>query len=184
MRASGCQKLYGYRFRLSACIFLALSWADISSIAAAQIPDPPALSSPAGERFALDRYTGRPLLVNFWATWCLPCRIEMPDLDELQSHFDAEQFTVLGIAADEADAVIDYLETLPVSYPIYAGDPDQVFAWSEQLGNRVLGLPFSALIDRTGTVRWVKMGGRISVEEMQPLVDELLEENPTLGEVL
>lgn len=176
--------MYANRLKLSTCVLLTFSWAVITSIATAQIPDPPALRSPDGVLFDLEKYADRPLLVNFWATWCLPCRIEMPDLDELQSHFDAEQFTVLGIATDEADAVIDYLETLPVSYPIYAGDPDQVFAWSEQLGNRVLGLPFSALIDRTGTVRWVKMGGRISVEEMQPLVEELLKENPTLGEVL
>ena len=174
--------MYEFRLRLSTYYVLAFVCANVISIAAAQIPAAPMLKSPAGEAFAFERYADRPLLVNFWATWCLPCRIEMPDLDELQSHFDAEQFTVLGIAADEADAVIDYLDTLPVSYPIYAGDPDQVFAWSEQLGNQVLGLPFSALIDRAGTIRWVKMGGRISVEEMQPLVEELLEENPSYGE--
>ncbi len=174
--------MYKFRLKLSTCIVLALLCAAVLSVTSAQLPYPPALNSPVGDRFALDRYSGRPLLVNFWATWCLPCRIEMPDLDELQSRFDAEQFTVLGIAADEAEAVVDYLETLPVSYPIYAGDPDQVFAWSEHLGNRALGLPFSALIDREGMVRWTKMGGRISVEEMQPLVEELIKENSTWGE--
>lgn len=174
--------MYGYRRKLLTCTLLAVSWIAIGSTTAAEVPDPPELSSPTGGQFALDRYAGRPLLVNFWATWCLPCRIEMPDLDELQSHFDAEQFTVLGVAADDMVAVIDYLETLPVDYPIYAGDPDEVFAWSEQLGNRVLGLPFSALLDRSGTVRWVKMGGRIEVNEMLPLVEGLLAQNSSEGE--
>lgn len=142
--------------------------------AAAEMPQAPALTDPGGRPFAANDYADRLLLINFWATWCQPCRLEMPDLDELQRQYDPGRLTVLGIAADEAEAVAAYLDAVPVEYPIYIGNPDAVFAWSERLGNYVVGLPFSALVDASGTIRWIKVGGRISVEEVRAMVDELL----------
>ena len=147
-----------------------------SSVAEAEIPTPPSLISTAGEAFALEAYSDQILLVNIWASWCGPCRLEMPDLDELQAHFADEPFTVLGVAADEIEGVKEYLKTVSIAYPNYAGNPDQVFAWSEKLGNHQLGVPFTALIDITGTIRWTKMGGRISVDEVAPIIKQLLEE--------
>jgi thiol-disulfide isomerase/thioredoxin len=151
--------------------------------ASAGIPGAPLLSDLAGSPFVSASFDDRIVLVNFWATWCAPCRKEMPDLDELQNRFDPDKFTVVGIAADEMAEVRNYLDEVPVDYPIYVGDPDQVFAWSEALGNRVVGLPFSALLDHTGTVRWVKAGGRIAVEEMTPLINQLLQEKASTGEL-
>lgn len=163
-------------------IFLA-AMAMLPEPAAAEIPGAPPLVDVSGTAFTSTDYTDRVVLINFWATWCAPCRKEMPDLDELQSSFNPAQLTVLGIAADDAEAVRLYLEQIPVDYPIYIGDPDPVFAWSEALGNRVLGLPFSALLDHTGTVRWIKAGGRITVEEMTPLINQLLEEDASTGDM-
>ena len=142
-----------------------------------QLPAPPVMTSLAGETFSLASYEDRLVLLNFWATWCAPCRIEMPDLEELQHEFDENKFKVIGLAADEIDGVKEYLQTTPVSYPNYIGDPDEVFAWSERLGNRVVGVPFTALIDTTGTIRWTKMGGRISLEELAPIINQMLNEN-------
>ena len=107
----------------------------------------------------MEDYSEQILLVNVWASWCGPCRVEMPDLDELQEHFADEPFTVLGVAADNIAGVKDYLKAVPVAYPNYAGDPDQVFGWSQKLGNHHLGVPFTALVDTTGAIRWTKMGG-------------------------
>lgn len=164
-------------------IFLAAT----ASVSVAEIPAPPSLISPAGEALAMDAYSDQILLVNIWASWCGPCRLEMPDLDELQAHFADEQFTVIGVAADEIEGVKEYLKAVPVAYPNYAGDPDQVFAWSEKLGNHQLGVPSTALVDATGSIRWTKMGGRISVDEVAPMINQLLEElsvgdNTTQGE--
>jgi len=156
------------------CTLILLATVLLSCRAAAEMPAAPALADLDGRPFAASDFDDRLLLINFWATWCLPCRIEMPDLDELQQHYDPGQLTVLGIAADEPEAVATYLEAVPVGYPVYIGDPDEVFAWSERLGNYVVGLPFSALLDASGTIRWIKAGGRISVEEARSMVDELL----------
>lgn len=142
------------------------------------LPIPPEMKNQAGEVFDPQNYRNGLMLVNVWATWCAPCRIEMPDLEELQQQYEPSQFQVIGIAADEPDAVAEYLQTIKVTYPNYIGDPDQVFGWSEQLGNRVVGVPFSAIVDQTGTVRWTKMGGRILVEELEPVIHELLNEIP------
>ena len=146
------------------------------SLTAAELPSSPELISTSGEAFAMEDYADQILLVNVWASWCGPCRHEMPDLDELQVHFTDEPFTVLGVAADEMEGVKEYLKSIPVSYPNYAGDPDKVFAWSQKLGNYQLGVPFSALIDTTGTIRWTKMGGRITKDEVAPIISELLKE--------
>ena len=161
-------------FYLLALLFLVLGIHKPASSAA--FPAPPVLISPKGERFEMDTYAGQILLVNVWASWCGPCRHEMPDLDELQTHFADEPFTVLGVAADEMEGVKAYLKSIPVAYPNYAGDPDLVFAWSQKLGNYQLGVPYSALVDTTGTIRWTKMGGRITKDEVAPIISELLNE--------
>ena len=147
--------------------------------ALAQVADPPALTSPSGEAFVAGDYGDRVRLINFWAAWCAPCRVEMPDLDELQAHYDPQQFTVIGVAADEMDLVNQFLGKVPVDYPIYVGDPDAVFAWSSKLGNRVLGLPFSVLVDGDDNIRWVKSGGRIAVAELTPVIDAVLADDST-----
>lgn len=147
-----------------------------ASVALAEVPAPPSLISTGGEVFAIEDYSGQILLVNVWASWCGPCRVEMPDLDELQEFFSDEPFTVLGVAADNIEGVKAYLTSVPVSYPNYAGNPDQVFGWSQKLGNHHLGVPFTALIDTSGTIRWTKMGGRITIDEVAPMIKQLLEE--------
>jgi len=142
-----------------------------------QLPEPPELVNSAGDVFSLETYSDRLVLLNFWATWCAPCRIEMPDLEELQSEYNEAEFKVIGVAADNANAVASFLQTIKVTYPNYTGDPDQIFAWSEKLGNKIVGVPFTAIIDSSGMVRWKKMGGRISVDEVGPLIKQLLNEN-------
>lgn len=143
---------------------------------AAPLPSPPAMTTLSGNSFDFATYEDRLILINVWATWCAPCRIEMPDLEELQGKYDSSQFQIVGVAADETTAVAEYLQTINVTYPNYIGDPDAVFSWSQALGNRIVGVPFSAIIDTNGAVRWTKMGGRIHAEELQPVIDELIKE--------
>jgi thiol-disulfide isomerase/thioredoxin len=134
----------------------------------------PPLVSPAGTSAGLDAWRGRVVLVNFWATWCGPCREEMPDLDRLDATLDHQKAAIVGIAANEAAEVRTFLKRLPVRYPILVGAPDPVLAWSAQLGNRSLGLPFSVLVDGKGQIRWVKSGGRLTYDEARAEMLKLL----------
>lgn len=102
-------------------------------------------------------HAGRPLLVNFWASWCGPCIEEMPELDRFAASQDANGVQVIGIALDDADAVRDFLQRVPVGYPILidaAGPADS----GVQLGNLKGVLPYTALVDARGRLVKQKIG--------------------------
>jgi thiol-disulfide isomerase/thioredoxin len=107
---------------------------------------------PAGGRLAMASFLGRPLVLNFWATWCPPCVREMPALDRFQREFRSSGWQVVGIAADKAGPVQDFLARTAVGFDValagFAG-----IELSRQLGNEGGGLPFTVLYDRSGTVR-------------------------------
>jgi thiol-disulfide isomerase/thioredoxin len=110
-------------------------------------------SGPLLERsgFDLDEYEGEVVLLNFWATWCAPCRAEMPDLVELQQDLGPEGLQIIGVATDRQgrEAVTPYLERQPVNYPIVL-DPEQ------EIGARyggVAALPTTLVIGRGGEVQ-------------------------------
>jgi thiol-disulfide isomerase/thioredoxin len=134
----------------------------------------PALVTPAGAAASLEDYRGRVVLLNFWATWCGPCRKEMPDLDRLDATLDHRQAVVIGIAANEPAEVRAFLTKLKVRYPIVVGAPDPVFAWTAKLGNNTMGLPFTVLLDSQGKLRWMKSGGGLTLAEAQSQVQKLL----------
>ena len=137
-------------------------------------PGAPALVDPAGTAASLDAWRGRVVLLNFWATWCVPCREEMPDLDRLDATLDHRQAVVIGVAANTPAEVRTFLVRMKVKYPILVGKPDPVLAWSAQLGNQGLALPFSVLFDARGQVRWMKSDGRLTYAEAQQQVRKLL----------
>ena len=105
----------------------------------------------------LSTLQGRPLLVNFWATWCPPCVKEMPDLEQFHRQQGPDGWRVLGLAIDGPTPVRQFLTKTPVSFPIgLAGFGGTELAAT--LGNAAGGLPFSVLIDRAGRIRQRKMG--------------------------
>ena len=108
----------------------------------------------AGKQHAIKEWDGKVILLNFWATWCPPCRREIPAFIELQEQFGPQGFQVIGVAIDEKDAVEDYADGLGVNYPILIGS-NSALKISAAYGNRFGQLPYSLVIDRQGIIRFV-----------------------------
>jgi peroxiredoxin len=104
-----------------------------------------------GKTHQLSDYRHHRLLLNFWASWCVPCLEEMPALNQLQAKFGERAPIVVGIAMDEPTRVRRFLAEHPVKYPILLGrlDPPST---SLQLGNMLEVLPYSVLIDADGRI--------------------------------
>ena len=113
--------------------------------------------TPQGPKLAMASFKGKPLLLNFWATWCAPCVEEMPMLDAFYRQNAAKGWQMVGLAIDQPSSVRKFLEKTAVSYPIgLAG-----FGGTEltkALGDTAGGLPFSVLFDKDGKVRQRRIG--------------------------
>lgn len=105
----------------------------------------------------LARWQHKPLLVNFWATWCPPCVQEMPELSLLQQQLGVNTLQIIGIGIDTPSNLREFAARTPVSYPLYVGGMDGT-ELTRQFGNQAGGLPFTVLIDANGSVRQVYRG--------------------------
>jgi thiol-disulfide isomerase/thioredoxin len=118
---------------------------------------PLTFDTPAGQKLALADFKGKPLLINFWATWCAPCVEELPLLDRFFKQNAANSWSVVGLAIDQPSAVQKFLQKLPVTFPIGLaglGGTDLV----KTLGNTSGGLPFTVVLGAEGKVLHRKMG--------------------------
>jgi len=123
---------------------------------------------PDGSVLKLEGFQGKPLVLNFWATWCTPCIEEMPLLNAFYLENKAKSWQMIGLAIDQPSAVKRYLGRHPVEYPIgFAGlEGTQLM---KNLGNPTGGLPFTLVIDAQGDVQMSKLG-KLSATEIQSWV--------------
>jgi len=112
---------------------------------------------PGGGMLAMHTLRGKPLLLNFWATWCPPCVKEMPMLDAFYREQAAKGWQVLGLAVDNPMPVREFLAKLPVSFPVGLAGLGGV-ELSRRLGNALGGMPFTVVFDRSGTTSLHKTG--------------------------
>jgi len=115
------------------------------------------LPQPQGTDLALISLRGRPLLVNFWATWCPPCVREMPLLDQFYRQYHKDGLQMLGIAVDGAKPVLGFLERNPVGFAIGLAGADGS-GLARSLGNTAGGLPYTVLADAGGAIVRRQMG--------------------------
>ena len=158
-------KIKNYFLGVAFCVFAATSLAS-SGLAGMPAPDF-ALKSSTGENLRLSEYRGDVVMINFWATWCGPCRQEMPLLDELYTRYERVGFSLLGVNIDDdSQRAMDMISELGVSFPVLFDNRKEVSKLYE-----VDAMPVTVLVDREGKVRHVHHGYKPGYE--QQYLDEI-----------
>jgi thiol-disulfide isomerase/thioredoxin len=140
--------------------------ADASALLALSLPDA------AGREQSIGQWRGKVVVVNFWATWCAPCREEMPEFMRAQAEYGARGLQFVGIAVDQADKAEQFAKDLGLNYPTLIGGYGAV-ELSKTLGNRLAALPFTIVVDRQGRIAHTQLG-TLKPDKLRSIVDKLL----------
>jgi thiol-disulfide isomerase/thioredoxin len=125
----------------------------------------------AGREVTSDEYKGKVVVVDFWATWCGPCKEEIPGYIELQKKYADKGFVIVGVSLDQQGppVVKRYAESMKISYPLVMGDDSVVAAFGG-----IDAIPTTFLIDRDGQIRHKKVGS-METAEYEKIITDLLE---------
>jgi thiol-disulfide isomerase/thioredoxin len=140
--------------------------ADVEGFFAASMPDL------AGRQTSLAQWRGKVLVVNFWATWCVPCREEIPDFVRMQAEFGDKGVQFVGIAADQADKVALFANEFQINYPLLIGNYGALDL-AKRMGNRISALPFTVVLDGNGRMVYRQLG-ILKVDKIRSIFAELL----------
>lgn len=144
---------------VAALVLLAACGEGPGAAAAPEVGQPaPAYGAVAmgGDSVSLASLKGQPVLLNVWATWCHPCREELPDLEQLHQTLGPRGLRVVGVSIDEAgsrDAVADFAREFGVTYDLWLDPADRISS-----RYRLIGVPSTFLIDADGVLLWKHMG--------------------------
>lgn len=117
-------------------------------------------------------WDGQVLMINFWATWCPPCRKEIPAFIELQEKYKDKGFTTIGIALDEKQAVIDFTDSMGINYPILLAEQEGI-TLTKAYGNRLGVLPYTVIIDRKSNIVH-RQRTELTFEQVESMIKPLL----------
>ena len=115
------------------------------------------LADREGEARSIHSWPGKALVINFWATWCGPCRREIPLLKRIQDEYESENFQVVGIAVDFRDDVLEYAEEIGIDYPLLIGEQDGLEAIAK-FGISAAGFPFTVFTDTQSRIVLTHLG--------------------------
>lgn len=138
----------------------------VRKLLALELPDPD------GKPQSMKQWQGRVQIVNFWATWCEPCREEIPGLLRILKKHASKSLQIVGIAIDNANKVKQFAKEFDITYPLLIGGLETVDL-SRQLGNKAGALPYTVILDHGGNVVRTHLG-KISEQELDEVVTPLL----------
>ena len=120
----------------------------------------------------IKEWDGKVLAVNFWATWCEPCRQEITDFNALQKEYGGKGFQFVGVALDDLEAVQTYLKTGTIAYPVLIG-ADQAAQVASRYGDDQGVVPYTAFINRKGQIAFIQYG-EMSRDLARQVIESLL----------
>ncbi len=125
-----------------------------------------------GQQQDFSQWNNKVVLLNFWATWCPPCRREIPDFIDVYNQYKEKDFIVIGVGTDDQKKIAEFVQRMGINYPILIGDRAAMKV-SYQYGNYSGALPYSVIIDKHGIVRY-RAGGLISRQKLLNQIEPLL----------
>jgi len=125
-----------------------------------------------GKPLPLADFRGKPLVLNFWATWCPPCRKEIPELIEFHNRYVSRGVTLIGITVEDKARVAEFVAATPIPFPVLVGR-DKGIALLQALGNQSAGLPYTVVLDRQGNIVFIKRGA-LTRERLEQVIAPLL----------
>ena len=126
------------------------------------------LNDETGKPHAIEQWRGKILVVNFWATWCQPCREEMPAFSRVQTKYAANGVQFVGIALDNSNNVTQFKKALSISYPLLIAE-NEGSTLTRQLGNSRLALPYTIVFGKAGEVRLTHLG-QLSEQDLEKVL--------------
>ena len=125
-----------------------------------------------GQSQALRNWRGKILVLNFWATWCPPCREEIPDFVQVDTAYRGKNVAIVGIALDGQEAVQDFAREFGIHYPLLLGGAE-AYDFAARLGNTSKGIPFTVILDPQGKISYLGVGA-VRKQELEKVLDKLL----------
>ena len=163
--------LLGATAATAATVGAGFAWWKLPSVVAPVAPPPIdgfwslQWDTPNGNRLAMESFRGRPVLINFWATWCAPCIEELPLINDFYRQNKVNGWQVLALAVDKMTSVQSFLQKMPLEFPVaVAGMSGSELA--RGLGNLAGGLPFSVVLSAEGAVVHRKLG-RLTPDDLE-----------------
>ena len=139
---------------------------NLARLMAASLPDM------EGKSQAMAQWRGKVLVVNFWATWCQPCLLEIPEFVRMQEKFGPQGLQFVGIAIDTPVKVREFATKYRMNYPILVGELEAIDL-ARIAGNELGGLPFTVIMDRKGELLRTELGG-LTEQKLTPIIQPAL----------